>query len=97
MTRIQLELALNKEIIHDCISAVTEAYKSSQNSSYAKISNSVFWSFSHGSITKFEWSFLAYSLQAMEPIIASKCLLQFTGDHTTLDCLFSVKANHIKI
>ena len=94
MTRIQLELALNKEIIHDCVSAVTEAYKSSQNSSYAKISNSVF---SHGSITKFECSFLAYSLKAMEPIIASKCLLQFTGDHTTLDCLFSVKANHIKI
>lgn len=42
MTRIQLELPLNEEIIHDCVSAVTEAYKNSQNPSYAKISNSIF-------------------------------------------------------
>ena len=100
-----IRLALNKDTIFDCVSPITKAYKYSQDSSYTKISNSLFGGFSHDSITKFGIELLGIFIQGtdtntMEPIIAPKCLLQINGGHTAVDLvnwLISVMTKHINI
>ena len=100
-----IRTALNKDTICDCVSAIIKAYKNSQDSSYTKISNSLFGGFSHDSIFKFEMELLGIFIQGtdintMEPVIAPKCLLQINGGHTAVglaNYLISVLAKHINI
>ena len=42
LLRPPMKFALNEDIIYNCVSAITKAYKNSGYSSYTKISNSVF-------------------------------------------------------
>ena len=70
-----IRIALSKDTIYDCVSAIIKAYKISQDLSYKKISNSLFLDFSHDSITKFGMGLLDIFIQGtdintMEPIIA---------------------------
>ena len=98
-------IALNKDTIYNCVSAIIKAYKYSQDPSYTRISNSLFWSFSRDSITKFGMELLGIFIQStdtntIEPNIATKCLLQINGGHNAADlvnCLISVIAKHINI
>ena len=42
-----IRMALNKDIICDCVNTITAAYKNSPDSTYAKIASSLFWSFGY--------------------------------------------------
>ena len=69
---------------------------------YTKILNSLFWGFSHDSITKFGMEVLGIFIQGTDinttgPIITPKCLLKINSGHTAVDlanCLISVIAKH---
>ena len=58
-----IRIGLNKDTIYDCVTAIIKAYKNSQDLSYTKISDSLFWGFSHDSITKFAMELLGILIQ----------------------------------
>ena len=61
-----IRYALNKDTIYDCVGAITQAYKHSENSVYSKINNALFWGLSHDAIIKFGIDFLGVFIQVTD-------------------------------
>ena len=85
-----IRYALNKDTLYDCVAAITQTYKNSDDSVYQKIKSSLFWGFSHDAIIKFGVDYLGVFIQATDvenfiPVVAPQQLMQIKGGHTAVD------------